>query len=629
MQRTGANEKRKRNVLTIEQKMEILKQSENNISVAILAKTYNIGKQTVRDIVKKKSQLQSFVAKADSAKAISDRKPLKGSTFRELDDAMTKWFLQKRSVGVPISGPMCTRQAEKFHKFKKRRGIRELAVQGEKLSANEVAMVEFCYDLENLIIEHDLKPEQVYNGDETGLYWKAMPRRTLVVASETSAPGFKVSKDRLTVLCCANASGTHKLRLAVIGKSKNPRAFKNIKRLPVDYYNQKAAWMDRAVLLLDNAPSHPDVEQLNSTDGNILVAYFPPNVTSIAQPMDQGVIETMKRLYRKDLMLQLLGEDDIVGFWKRLNLKEAIYAVARAWSDVKVDHIKKSFYKIMTLEHEDGSEDENHLNEGELSVGNIATIASQIKGLEEIDNKEIQEWIECDHQETGYQIINDDYLHNKSSAESSDKSSDENESSDKNDCVIMTSHREARDAVNILIQYFEEQPVTNDIHVAIIEFILLKTVQGVPISVPNLENRKSYVVTCVDLWPAGTVIDGHKAHPSQQIALPPTPMSIAARAASDNISKQEKLIKINSDREAIAAGKSLNGEAVNIKIVEKANNDSGGLHLDPMIPPIVRLSRKSGMENDRYLLARLRDPLLLKSLRLYLAHLHDTDEYMF
>lgn len=206
MQRTGANEKRKRNVLTIEQKMEILKQFENKISVAMLAKIYNIGKQTVRDIVKKKSELQSFVAKADSAKAISDRKSLKGSTFRELDDAMTKWFLQKRSMGVPISGPMCARQAEKFHeqlkikgtfsassgwlyRFKKRHGIRELAVQGEKLSADDVAMVEFCYDFENLITEHDLKPEQVYNGDETGLYWKAMPRRTLVAGSETSAPG--------------------------------------------------------------------------------------------------------------------------------------------------------------------------------------------------------------------------------------------------------------------------------------------------------------------------------------------------------------------------------------------------------------------------------------------------------
>lgn len=206
MQRTGANQKRKRNVLSIEQKIEILKQFERNKSVAELAKIYNIGKQTVRDIVKKKAELQSFVAKADSAKAIFDRKTLKGSTFRELDDVMTKWFLQKRSEGVPISGPMCARQAQKFHeqlkiegnfsassgwlyRFKKRHGIRELAVQGEKLSADDVAMVEFCYDLENLITVHDLKPEQVYNGDETGLYWKAMPKRTLAAGTETGAPG--------------------------------------------------------------------------------------------------------------------------------------------------------------------------------------------------------------------------------------------------------------------------------------------------------------------------------------------------------------------------------------------------------------------------------------------------------
>lgn len=206
MQRTGTNKKRKRNVLTIEQKMEILRRFEKNTSVAVLATTYNIGKQTVRDIVKKKAELQSFVANADSAKAFSDRKSLKGSTFRELDDAMTRWFLQKRSEGVPISGPMCARQAEIFHKqlkiegnfsassgwlyrFKKRHGIRELAVQGEKLSADDVAMVEFCYDLENLIKNYDLKPEQIYNGDETGLYWKAMPQRILAAGSESSAPG--------------------------------------------------------------------------------------------------------------------------------------------------------------------------------------------------------------------------------------------------------------------------------------------------------------------------------------------------------------------------------------------------------------------------------------------------------
>lgn len=291
------------------------------------------------------------------------------------------------------------------------------------------------------------------------------------------------------MLCCANASGTHKLRLAVIGKSKNPRAFKNVKTLPVDYYNQKAAWMDRvifkkwffdkfipqvktylqennlppkAVLLLDNAPSHPDVEQLKSADGNIFVAYFPPNVTSIAQPMDQGVIETMKRLYRKDLMLQLLGECDFMGFWKRLNLKEAVYAIARAWRDVKESNIQRAFYKIMTLEDtevEEGTESDNQLNDAKLSIENIA---SQIEGLEGIEKENIQEWIECDHEERGYQTMDDDLI-DLTSTENSEKSDDDDD--DANVCIIKKSHREAGDAVNILIQYFEEQQDADDIHV--------------------------------------------------------------------------------------------------------------------------------------------------------------------
>lgn len=155
--------------------------------------------------------------------------------------------------------------------------------------------------------------------------------------------GFKISKDRITVLCCANATGTHKLKLAVIGKSKNPRAFKNFNRklLPVDYYSQSSAWVDRiifadwfhskfipqvrkfldeeglppkALLLLDNAPSHPEEAVLKSVDGNIFVAFLPPNVTSIAQPMDQGVIEAMKRLYRKNLMMKLLDDVDLLQF---------------------------------------------------------------------------------------------------------------------------------------------------------------------------------------------------------------------------------------------------------------------------------------------------------------------------
>jgi hypothetical protein len=91
--------------------------------------------------------------------------------------------------------------------------------------------------------------DSVYNADESGLFWKALPRKSLVSCQEHAARGFKVSKERVTIMTCANAAGTHKLPLLLIGKSKKPRCFKNIKSLPVTYTAQKNAWMDSKLFL--------------------------------------------------------------------------------------------------------------------------------------------------------------------------------------------------------------------------------------------------------------------------------------------------------------------------------------------------------------------------------------------
>jgi hypothetical protein len=66
--------------------------------------------------------------------------------------------------------------------------------------------------------EHDLTSEQIYNADETGLLWRCLPNKPLAGGDEKVADGFKLNKERLTVLCCANAAGTHRVKLLVIGK---------------------------------------------------------------------------------------------------------------------------------------------------------------------------------------------------------------------------------------------------------------------------------------------------------------------------------------------------------------------------------------------------------------------------
>ena len=70
------------------------------------------------------------------------------------------------------------------------------------------------------------------------------------LASVNDRPdGTKKAKDRVTINACANASGTIKLPLLLIGKAKNPRCFRNLKKeaLPVVYGSQKNAWVDRDI----------------------------------------------------------------------------------------------------------------------------------------------------------------------------------------------------------------------------------------------------------------------------------------------------------------------------------------------------------------------------------------------
>ena len=142
---------------------------------------------------------------------------------------------------------------------------------------------------------------------------------------EKQAPGFKKAKDRLTVLGCTNATGTHKLKHVLTGKSTKPRCFKNVNivmdALPVIYKSQRNAWMNseifaewfskefvpavkrhqrlqnirspKALLLIDNCSAHPD--ELSSRDGSVTCMFLPPNTTSLIQPMDQGVLQAMKK----------------------------------------------------------------------------------------------------------------------------------------------------------------------------------------------------------------------------------------------------------------------------------------------------------------------------------------------
>ena len=131
----------------------------------------------------------------------------------------------------------------------------------------------------------EYRPNEVYNVDETGLYYRATPDCSLCYCHEKLS-GSKKAMERITVLCYSNLTGTDKCKLLVIGKILRPCCFKNVNvdNLPVTYRANKKVWMNsqiftewlaawdsyltkvnlKILLLLDNCTAHPHVSTLKN-----------------------------------------------------------------------------------------------------------------------------------------------------------------------------------------------------------------------------------------------------------------------------------------------------------------------------------------------------------------------------
>ena len=281
-----------------------------------------------------------------------------------------------------------------------------------------------------------------------------LPEKTLAARHEKGAKGMKKQKERVTLMACANASGSHKLPLTFIHKYQKPHCFKhvNVNALPVKYYAQRNAWMNveifikwfetefvpevrkhlknrglepKAILLLDNAPSHPDEGRLISDDKKITAMFLPANTTSLIQPMDQGVL---KRRYRKSLLRKLLMADDenqsMIAFVKSLNIKDVIYMIGNAWEDVPSTTVCKSWFKL--LHGDDSVPDETEPSSiDKSSEESCEDILHQLD--DSLTSEDISNWMSVDQDDPGYQYATDEEIVQQVLGSALEDSDDENE----------------------------------------------------------------------------------------------------------------------------------------------------------------------------------------------------------
>lgn len=191
----------------------------------------------------------------------------------------------------------------------------------------------------------------VFNADEMALFFKLLPECTLALKGD-KCKGGKRSKERITVLLCCNMTGTEKLKPLVIGKSRRPHAFKHVHSLPAEYCWNTKTWMTAAIfsewlvrldrkmrdenrhiaLILDNCSAHSKLPKTT----HVKVVLLPPNCTSLLQPLDRGIIRSVKSHYRRRMLERILVNiNSKVQHPTRIDVRQAIEMLTGAWWSVK------------------------------------------------------------------------------------------------------------------------------------------------------------------------------------------------------------------------------------------------------------------------------------------------------
>lgn len=306
-----------------------------------------------------------------------------------------------------------------MEKFRTRHNIAFRAISGEAASVNPKDVATFLTEIPSIINNYSRK--NIYNADETGLFFRAVPNKTLHLKRERCIGG-KFSKERLTVLFCVNMEGEKEIPL-VIGKTAKPRAFKhiNVNDLPVTWRWNKKAWMTgelmaewlmrfdgkmirekrKILLFLDNACSHPRDIQLQ----NIKLIFLPPNCTSVVQPLDQGIIKSFKGFYRtfiiKKLLIAINTAETAQELSKKIHVLDAIYFIKNAWDRVTKNTIQNCFIKS-GITHSNNSENrtdnpKNYDNEDDIPLSILAEILRNKDNFGVENDNDIEDFFNVDN----------------------------------------------------------------------------------------------------------------------------------------------------------------------------------------------------------------------------------------
>ncbi|XP_050730733.1 uncharacterized protein LOC127005682 [Eriocheir sinensis] len=394
----GTTPKHSKKVRRLLEKVKLLDKCREGMSNGAVARLFNLTKSTVRYTKKHEARIRRSLA-ACTPPSANQVVQARSSTVSQLENAVYVWIndqnMKRNSIDdndicakakslyekmtvpgavglaapstsaapspAPATHPEFRATKRWLLSFRRRFSVRNIKTSGQSASADHVAAAAFLRELESLIEEKGYRPEQVWNMDETVLYWKRMPARTLL------SKGRRVARDRCALLLCANAAG-HLTKPGLVYTSANPGPLRQKKKnlLPVHWMTHSQGCttstvvMDWArhcllpevqaylwgqglprkfLLILDNALGHH--QALEGMLEGVEVVFLPPNTSPLIQPLEQGIMAAFKACYTRRSMQRLQESVDVepnlsvADYWSGFTIADCLVLLQETLRDLR------------------------------------------------------------------------------------------------------------------------------------------------------------------------------------------------------------------------------------------------------------------------------------------------------
>ncbi|CAB5374875.1 unnamed protein product [Rhizophagus irregularis] len=164
------NSQKKRKTLTFNQKKELCeKHRDQNLSGVQLAKEYEISDSAVSDILKKSEYWLSI----DSTLQNANRFREKTCNYPQIEEALSIWIDQQISRDLTLSGPIIQEKAKEFAILFNIDNF----LAGEAGNAPVSEIPQMRAELQAILQEYE--PRDIWNCDETALFWRLLPSKTI------------------------------------------------------------------------------------------------------------------------------------------------------------------------------------------------------------------------------------------------------------------------------------------------------------------------------------------------------------------------------------------------------------------------------------------------------------------